>query len=416
MKLKLLIPALAIHFANPLTARATEIVATTCSELKSYRDVISCAEARSPEVQISNADLNRAQAEVGASGQWKNPEFSAESVQGRSGGQDNSQTDLALGVPIELGGKISARRAVAQGGVLQAEARAYETRAKIKSEVMLKLHRLRQVYHEQEVIDEAIGTFTKLVAQFAKRPTLSPEQKLSNTVFRMSKSEYEIRRSETVEELAALNSFFKVAVGMDVEQLRKVVPDSISSWPSFGNEFKPGVSPKSKLADAELKTSEAGLSLAQSEAWPTLTVGPSMQIQKQGNQNSQMFGLNVSLPLPLFNTNGGARAAAASSVNLSQNRKSYALLEEEKHREQLVNVFNESKRVLQTSLSHKEIEGRHKDVERLFLKGIVPSALVIEAHRTFVDLEVTRHQRELKAIESMLSIYTIDGKILEMNL
>lgn len=402
--------------AGSLATKA-QAEATACApEMKTYRDVIACAEQRSPEAQVATADVTRAKAEVGAAGQWKNPEFSAVSVQGKSGGQTSSQTDLDLGIPIELGGKISARREVAEGGVAEAEARAFEVRAKIKSEMLVKLHRLRQIYHEQEVIDEAIGTFTKLVNQFSKRPKLSPEQQLSNTVFRMSKSEYEIKRSETVEGLAELRAFFKVAVGKEIEELKNLTPESPKSWPEVVGEYKFGTSPKSKLASAELQTSQASLSRAQSEAWPTLTVGPAVQIQNQGGQSLPMFGVNLSLPLPLFNMNGAGKAAAASGVSLSETRKAYAFTEEEKHREEMLRVYNESKRVLGATLSHKEIEGRHQEIESLFFKGIVPSALVIEAHRTFVELELSRNQRELKALESLLSIYTIDGKIAELSL
>jgi outer membrane protein, heavy metal efflux system len=412
--MKFILPILLVM---PLVAEASQTDAPSCApEMRTYRDVIACAELRSPEAQVVSVDVERSKAEVHAAGQWKNPEFSAVSVQGSSNGQSNSQTDLDLGIPIELGGKISARRAVAEGGVAAAEARAYEVRAKIKSEMLIKLHRLRQIYHEQEVIDEAIGTFTKLVNQFSKRPKLSPEQQLSYTVFRMSKSEYEIKRAETVEGLAALRAFFKVAVGKEIEELKNLTPESPKDWPQVGGEYKFGSSPKSKLANAELQTSQAALSLAQSEAWPTLTVGPAVQIQNQGGQSTSMFGINLSLPLPLFNMNGAGKAAAASGVSLSETRKSFALSEEEKHREEMLRVYNESKRVLGATLSHKEIEGRHQEIESLFFKGIVPSALVIEAHRTFVELEMTRNQRELKALESLLSIYTIDGKISELSL
>lgn len=414
MKLNLMILIGIVQAAVSQTTYAEGEDSFCVVNLKNYRDVIACAEARSPEVQISTADLLRAKAEVTAAEQWKNPELSVESSHGNESGQSNSQTNIGLGVPIELGGKISARRAVAQGGVLEVEARAYEIRAKVKSETLIKLHRMRQLYHEQEVIDEAIATFSKLVNQFAKRPKLSPEQQMSSSVFRMSKNEYEIKRTETVEEMAALNSYFKVAIGIGVEQLKTLAPESMKSWPEFKNEYKPGLSPKLKGVQAELQTSQAELSLARSEAWPTVVVRPSLQIQNQGGQDSKMFGLNISLPIPMFNTNNGGRAAAANSVGLSEIRKSHAYIAEEKHREELLRVFNESKKVLLTSLSHKDIEERHQEIEALFLKGIVPSALVIEAHRTFVELEKIRNKLELKAIEAMMSIYTINGKISEL--
>lgn len=414
MKLNLIIFIGIISIAISQTSRAEMENINCTNNMKNYREVISCAEARSPEVQISSSELNKAKAEIKAAEQWKNPELSIVSVYGNSNGQSNSQTDIALGVPIELGGKISARRAVAQSALVQAEARAYEIKAKVKSETFIKLHRLRQVFHEQEIIDETIGTFTKLVNQFAKLPKLSPEQQLSNSVFQMSKSEFEIKRAETVEELAALNTYFKIVIDRDIQKLKALTPASVKIWPKFESKYKAGFSPKSMVIQAELQTSQTLLSLARSEAWPTLTVGPSVQFQNQGSQKIQMFGLNVTLPLPLFNSNGGERAVANNNVNLSEIRKSYTLLEEEKHREELLRVFNESKRVLLGSLSHKDIENRHHEMESLFLKGIAPSALVIEAHRNFVELEKIRNQRELKAIESMISIYIIDGKISEL--
>lgn len=413
MKFTLLLLLLSL----PLTVDASQTSTYECPvKMNTYRDVIACAETRSPEAQVADADVSRARAEVDAAGQWKNPELSAVVVKGKTDGQNSSQTDLNLGLPIELGGKVSARRNVAEGGMSEAEARAFEIKAKIRSEVTLKLHRLRQIYHEQEVIEEAIGTFTKLVNQFAKRPKLSPEQQLSHTVFRMSKSDYEIKRAETVEALASLNAYFKVTVGKEIEELKTLTPASPQSWPEVSGKYQFGSSPKSKLADAELLTSQAVLSVAQSEAWPTLSVGPTLQIENQAGQSTPLFGVNLSLPLPVFNMNGAGKAAAARGVSLSELRKSYALTEEEQHRAEMLRVYNESKRVLSTTLSHKEIEGRHQEIESLFFQGIVPSALVIEAHRTFVDLEHSRNQRELKAIESLLSIHTIDGTLSELSL
>lgn len=403
--------------AVPLAAKANQVSASNCApEMKTYRDVIACALLRSPEAQVAIADVNRAKAEVQSAGQWKNPELSVSAVHGHSDGQSSSQTDLDLGIPIELGGKISARREVAEGGVAEAEAKAFEVRSNIKAEVFLKLHRLRQVFHEQEVIDEAITTFAKLVNQFSKRPQLSPEQQLSNAVFRMSKSEYEIKRAETVEELASLEAYFKVSIGLGTEALKSLTPESPKEWPELKKEYKNGTSPRSKLAQAELQISQGSLSIAQSESWPTITLGPTVQIPNQGGQSSPMYGFNLSLPLPLFNMNGAGRSAAASGVSLAESRKVYANSEEEKRRESLLSTYNESKRVLVATLSHKEIEGRHQETESLFLKGIVPSALVIEAHRTFVDLEISRNQRELKALQSLTAIHTIDGNIAELDL
>ena len=379
------------------------------SELKNYRDAIACAEALSPDVQVADAEVRKAKAEIEAAGQWKNPELSAESFQNTVNGQSNTQMDLALGVPIELGGKISARKSVAQAGAQLAEIRAQQARIQVRTQTLLKLHRLRQAFSEQDALDEAIGTFSKLIGQFSKRPKLSPEQEVSSSVFRMSKSEYEIKKVELTEEFAALNTYFKVNIGKDIQQLKSVLPESVKKWPEFQNDYKPGASSRTKIARAELQISQAQVSVAQSESWPTLTMGPSLQMQNQNGQSNQVLGLNASLPIPVFSTNSGGRAVAKSGANISDLRKTSIEKEEEKQREELLRVLDESKKVLDTTLSHQELLQRHHDVETSFLKGVVPSALVVEAHRTFIELGRSRNQRELKAIEAMFQIQNIDG-------
>lgn len=387
-----------------------------CTAPATYRDLVTCAESLSPEVQSAQLEVDRAKALIDAAGQWRNPELSAETFQGKVGGQNQGETDISLGVPIELGGKISARKNVARGGLSFAEAKLYEARAKVRSQILLKLHRLRQVVHEQEIADEAIRTFTKLIGQYAKRPGLSPEQQISYSVYQLSKSEYELKKSSTVEEIVGLDSFFRLNLGLGTDQVRSLLPSSPKTWPKIGPSENPRPSPKLQLLQAELDTAKAELSLAQSEAWPTVIVGPSMKMQTEAGQSNNLMGVNVSLPLPLFNVNGGARAAAAAGVKLNETRREIGLREQTLRREELRKVYDQSVQSMAGSLSHDEIEKRHRDAERLFTKGVVPSALVIEAHRTSFELEKTRHERELRALETLLDLYAIDGNILEVNL
>ncbi len=387
-----------------------------CTAPSSYRDLIACAELRSPEVLNAQVEIIRSKALIDSAGQWRNPELSAETFQGKVGGQNESETDVSLGVPIEIGGKISARKDVARSGLEFSQAKLYEARARIRTQILLKMHRLRQVTHEQEIADEAIRTFSKLIGQYAKRPGLSPEQQISFSVYQLSKSEYELKRSNTVEEILNLDAFFKLNLGMGAEEIRSVLPASPKSWPKIATSENVRPSPKQQISQAELKTARAELSLAQSEAWPTVMVGPSLKMQTQGGQSNNLVGVNVSLPLPLFNVNGGAKAAAAAGVKLGETRNEIGLREQALRREELRKGYEQSVKAITESLSHENIEKRHQDADRLFSKGVVPSSLVIEAHRTSFELEKTRHEREIRALEAFLDLNTIDGNILEVSL
>ncbi|MGE3682682.1 MAG: TolC family protein [Bdellovibrionales bacterium] len=389
---------------------------TPCEGQKiSYAQVLKCVEERSPAIQSALLEMERANANVGAAGQWRNPELGLESFQGKVLSQSTSETDLTLAVPIEPG-KIGARLRVANSGIRVAEALLYEARATVRSEVMLKLHRLRQLLHEQEILDESISTFAKLVSQYSRRPKLSPEQELSTTVFRLAKSDYDLRKATLNEELATLDSFFKLRTGRTVETLIPSLPSAPKSWPKIEGSGSVEHSPRIRQLSAELEVANAEVSLARSESWPTVSVGPSVKLVNEGGRADQLYGVNLSLPLPLFNANGAGRRAAQAGAKVSETKKSFGLLEEENRRAELVRIYDQSVAALNSTQSHPEIEKRHHEAERQFMRGLVPSSLVIEAHRTFVDLEQSRHQRELRAIEAWLGIYTLDGQILEKSL
>ncbi len=370
----------------------------------SYQDVLKCAESRSPDIQKALLELERAKRHVDAARQLRNPEFSVDSFHGTVASERSSETEVSLGVPIELGGKISARTAVAKGGVALAEAALFEVQTKVRSTTLLKLHRLRQLLHEQEVIEESISTFSKLVSQYSKQLKLSPEQEMTVAVFRMSKSEYDLKKVETLDELIALDTYLKVSLGTSVDALKRQLPASPNAWPKIEPTVTLAGSPRLKLAQAELSSAQAELSLAQSESWPTLTLGPSVKFQNEAGRSDQLYGFNLSFPLPIFNVNGPERATAAVGVRLAETSKNLAMLEQEKLHEDLARTYQQSVDVLAATLSHKEIEKKHSDIERLFLSGIVPSSLVIEAHRTFVELEKSRNERELKALETLMTI------------
>ncbi|MBX3040296.1 MAG: TolC family protein [Bdellovibrionaceae bacterium] len=384
--------------------------------LKNYQDLLACVVEKSPEIENRQLEVETARAQIKAAGQWKNPELSAESFQGKIRGVEQTSTDISLGIPIEWGSKISARQAVAQGGADAAEARLSLARARVKAEAILKLHRLRQVLHEQEIAEEAIGTFTRLVEQYRKRPGLSPEQQTSLSVYQLAKGEYELQKSAAGDEVLAIETFFKLQMDLDLAKLKSYLPSSPQSWPSVKQEGGNLSSPSQKLLKADVDIARGELSAAQGEAWPTMMVGPSVQIQREGGQSNTIMGFNLSMPLPVFNLNGAGRATAAAGLKTAEAKARFGLKEQDLRKKELIEVYTQAVRSLSHGISHEEIEKRHHDLEKLFMRGVVPSALIIDAHRTSLDLEKTRHERELRALQSYLELATMADRLEDVSL
>lgn len=396
-------------FSSPSPASEEE-----CPSLATAADVLTCLESRAPEVRRAQADVERARALTDGAGRWGNPELAVDSISGKVGDESVSETNVSLGFPVELGGKIGARKAVVAGELARAEAALFEARVQARAEGAVQLHRLRQLHHELEIVDEAMTTFSKLLSQYAGRFKLSPEQEVSATVFRMARSEYLLVKAGMAEEVASLEAWFKLLTGKDASELRPVLPASPRQWPSLAASASLASSAALKKSLAEAAAAQAELDVARSDAWPTPTVGPAFKRQQDGGRSGSLVGISLSFPLPVFNANGAAKAAAAASVRAADERAAFTRAREESARESRLRSYEQSVRVLGSTLSHDEMERKHADIEKLFMKGIVPSSLVIEAHRTFIDLEKTRHERELKTLESLAVLLGMEGKLMEL--
>lgn len=384
-----------------------------CLPVKAYGDIVDCAEKRSAEVQKATSELERQRLQESVANQLRNPEFSAEVV---SGSNDSSETELSLAFPIEFGGKRSSRREVARANSERAEAALYEIKALVRLETILALHRLRQLKLEQALVDESLSAFDKLVKTYQGRPALSPEQNVTLSIFRIAKSDYMLKRDENEEKFAELEVFFKNKTGLSLDLVQKTLPPRMARWPEVEDKEPSMQSPRIKSLNAEVRAAQAELTQAQAERWPDLTVGPSVKLLREGGESSQMLGVNLSLPIPVFNVNEAGRASAAAGVSRSQLERNLESNNEANLRRQLVKNYRRTRASLQQVLSVEDIEKHHRNLDSQALRGLIPSALVIEAHRSLVDLEKTRNERELKALEALLKIYTIDGTILEQAL
>ncbi len=400
-------------FLAPVVAGAEEL----CHAVNNANQLVLCAESRSPEVLKAESYLNAKRATVGQSSQLLNPELSSEYVAGKNSGQNQSEFDLSLAFPIEVGGGRSARKALAESEVKKAEAELTKIRAEVRKQVILYLTRLRQLNEEAGMVDESIAVFAKLVRQYQQRPKLSPEQEVTVEVFDLAKSDYVFKKQEILDEIAKIEAFFKLSLGQPLADFKLNLAAKVKTWPEVAEKSeKLNSSPLLAIYEAEVGIFQAEFAKARSEVFPALNVGPSLKRVSDGDATSSQVGINLSMPLPLLSLNQGGRAAAAAHVKTAEVRRDLAMTELQGLRKTLLKQYVNSVSLLKATASGLSQEQRHKKIEVHFYRGLVPSSLVIEAHRSLVEFEKTRNERELKTLETYLDIRFIDGEAMEFAL
>lgn len=394
---------------------STEVQAETktCEQLGSFQAIVNCAMERHPEIQRQESMQNIGLSLEKQASQRINPEIDDQSVFGNNLNQSVSTHQINLAHTFELGGKRPARMEAAKAESSNIVSQALHIKEEVFMTTVKTLYRIRQVHAEMKILDEALETFGKIQKQFKSRPRLGPEQEVSLSVFQLAQGDYQLRKNELQTEESQLENSIELSIGQPFPHNDSVLPMMKKEWPVIQMQDSEFRGSAIGIAQSEMNLAQAKLEMAKSEAWPNLKLGPSAQQTSDGVSSYWQYGFNVSLPLPLYQTNSAGKKVAA--LELSRARQNMELTRKElsSQKKILIMQYQNAVQSLQQSVSSREIEQRHKKIDQLFERGVVTSSLVIEAHRQMLDFTKNQHNQEVNALEAWMKICALEGKLFE---
>ncbi len=278
---------------------------------------LSLAGAFSPSLQSASAGVRAASAARTVAGLRPNPEIQAvtENVagSGQYRGARSAETTVGLALPIELGGKRSARIAVAnsQGdraqinaAIAAADLRLRVTQAYI--EAIAAEQRLGIARDQTRIADNAFKAAQTRVQAGAGAPI---DQQRAD-VLRVNASLGE-QKAVRVAEVARGN--LARLLGQPLTGPLDVAWFTSIKQESYGPRLPAGASSTLTLAAAraDLNTASAQVRLARSQRVPDVTISASARRLAATNDTAAVLGLAI--PLPLFN-NGTAAVRQAQAL------------------------------------------------------------------------------------------------------
>lgn len=274
---------------------------------------IELAGAGSPDIDAAEASVRAASAARTVAGLRPNPSLNAdiENVGGTRAYNDIEapKQTVSLGVPVELGGKRSARIGVADAQASRAQIERVAAGADLRLVVT-------QAYVEAVASDRRLTTARDQAAIAAQglhaahirvlAGRASPLEEQRAQVLQIS-ADAAVERAMRLADLARANLARRigrpVTGALDVPWFDRI-DDSGPSLPGTGNALAVAT------ARSEEKIAEAQLRLARSQRLPDVTLNAGMRRLPVNNDVAAVFG--VSVPLPFFN--GGAAAVAQASA------------------------------------------------------------------------------------------------------
>lgn len=390
----------------------------TCSSPAGPQDIFACAIDHHPDVLRLEAEAANLDAFQILARQRPNPDVDSEVLSNSAEDEPSLSVRAGYGHTVELGGKRSIRRERANAQREAVLFRLEWAKEEAALKTVLNLHRLQQIESELETIQEALDTFGKIVTQYRGRRQLSPEQDVSLNVFILAQGDYTLRKSVLLQEQRSLKAYFDLVTGADFQTVLQCLPPGKPAWPdisgSTGSTRLGGALVKE--ADAQVSIAKADVRVAGSEAWPDLKVGPVLEIDSGRGENNQGIGGALSLGLPLYQRNQGAKAVAANELQRAEVNLTQTAREAQADWLSWRDNYRSSVASLKEMPTVTQMEKKHKSIESLFERGLIESSLIIEAHRQMADFTKSLHEQELRAIEALWSIYRLEGRILKETL
>lgn len=386
-------------------------LSASCKTLASTQDLYRCILDSHPHYQAALLSYEVAMASRDQITQLSNPELSIKSISGKNAGENSGSTEVALS--FDLTDLFIKRRALSQAGrseekFLTVEAQQEEFTSKVQ--IIRDLYRYRQLFDELDLANEALEAFKKIENQFRARRARGPDQDITLNLVELAQGDYQLKKNHLVVEKFELEAKYKGIFGEKFELKKNWLPSLKVIWPAIELSQISKKTFELQKAEAQQEKSQAEKNIAKADSWPKMKAGPVVERSTDGPTQFNSYGVNLSVSIPIFSQNGGARNLADKNQQKTQLMYEYTLKKEELEKQLLIQKYQSAVESLKKSTSKESLQKKHTQIDGYFKQGLTSGTTVIEAHRQILAFTESQHEHEMVALDTLMSINHLSDK------
>ncbi len=305
-------------------------------------DIVRRALASNGELSAARLDLERGRARLRQAGLRPNPTIDFEEATGRLAGSPGERsTSVGVALPVEIGGQRRRRIELAQAELEASEAEIANRERQLRSEVLGSYAEALTSLRELQITNDLSNLDAATVRFVEARVGEGDAAPIELSLLRVEVDRLRSRRALAEGRLQASLIKLKNIAGLPPDEPLKLREDfaapSLREPPGSVEaavEMALRTRPDLRLARLNEEVAQAGLRLARAQGAPDVTVSarfvtdrtitdlPEPLIPVPDQSRSLAFG--VSVGLPVFNKNQGAKAEAAIAITQAQRRREFA--------------------------------------------------------------------------------------------
>lgn len=307
----------------------------------SSNELVRRALASNGEIAAARLDIERARARLRQAGLRPNPTIDFEQTTGRlTGSPGERATSIGFALPIELGGKRQRRVDLAQAELEASEAEIANRERQLASEIRAVYAEALASLRELEITENLNNIDLQTTRFVQARVNEGESAPIELNLLRVEVDRLRSRRALVEGRLRAslirLKSFAHIPAGETLRLREDLATPALPAPPASLDaavEIALRTRPDLKLARLTQEVAQAGLRLARAESTPDVTAFTRYSFDRSLTDlpeplvpvpdKSRQLSFGVSVGIPVFNRNQGAKAEAALAISQAQRRREF---------------------------------------------------------------------------------------------
>jgi len=380
----------------------------------SLRQALALSLLQNPDLAAFSWESRAREADALQAGVLPNPELSIEAEDfagnGAFDGYDNAQTTVMLGQLVELGGKRTKRRRVAELERDLAdwdyEIRRLDVLTSVTQQfvnVLEAQNRLRLAAELRDLADESLDAVSKRVRAGAASSVEETRASVNSSSAAVAQRRAIAALGAARARLASLWGAHSAGFGSALGEL-----DTVYSPPEFAAIQRLLVNnPDVARWASELAHRKAVVDLQDARRIPNITVGGGVRRFETSNDSALVLGVTV--PFPVFDRNQGAREAARSRRSKARSEEQAAVASAARDLEVAYQTLSASYDAVVALRGDvlPQAERAYAGVRTGYLTGLFRYVDVLDAQRTLFELrdqelsELARYHRAAADVERL---------------